>query len=137
MSEMPERKVLKEVLANLKSKSLGSNEERKMNVASIMKELYDAMQLLTEQIEKDPTDPMKLLRMNIMQRVQLLIDKVISSSDNAMKDMEIYIDALERYSTNLDETLAKIFEQARRMAEKQIKQQEEKMKRKSPESYRV
>ena len=50
-------------------------------------------------------------------------------------DMTLYIETLERYSTELDNTLTDIFEMAEKKAEEQRKQKEEIMKRKHPESY--
>jgi len=52
-----------------------------------------------------------------------------------INDMNLYIETLERYSAELDNTLTKIFEEAKRMAEEQLKQQEE-LKKKEP-SYRT
>jgi hypothetical protein len=47
--------------------------------------------------------------------------------------MKLYIDSLEKYSTELDKTLSDIFEQAKKQAEEQIKQQEELTKKGSTE----
>ena len=68
-------------------------------------------------------------------QLHLLIDMLETCSTTTLEDFKLYIDALEQYSSELDKTLADIFEQAKIMAEEQQKQREEIMKRKSPESY--
>jgi len=136
MSEMPERKVLKKVLAKLKSKTLSSNEMRKQQATLAIKEMDIAMQELSKRIKKGP-DVLNLWLMNLFQIIKSLVEKLVLTSDTASSDMESYIDALERYSINLDKTLWDAIEQAKKEAEEQIKKQEELMKKKSPESYRI
>ena len=43
---------------------------------------------------------------------------LVNSSLNAINDLKLYIDILEDYSTELDSTLADIFEKAKKNAEK-------------------
>ena len=131
MSEIPERKVLKEVLSNLKSKSLSSNMVHKQQITLTRGEINTAIEWIMKKT-KGKADFVSFGLMSLLQRVQLLTEKLVLISNTAISDMESYIDALERYSTNLDNTLTKIFEQARKVAEEQIKQQEELMKRKPP-----
>jgi len=44
---------------------------------------------------------------------------------NLIGDMNLYIETLEKYSTELDNTFTSILEQAKKAAEEQRKQQEE------------
>ena len=136
MSESPERKTLKEVLANLKSKSLSSKGICKQHIAFVLESINETMKMIDEQLEKKPT-PRNVTFMRLMKTIQTLLNDVISSSNTTISDMEIYIDALERYSANLDSTLNEIFEQARKHAEEEIKKQEELMKREPPKSMIV
>ena len=136
MSESPERKTLKEVLANLKSKSLSSKGICKKHIAFVLESINETMKMIDEQLEKKPT-PRNVTFMRLMKTIQTLLNDVISSSNTTISDMEIYIDALERYSVNLDNTLTEIFEQARKQAEEEIKKQEVLMKREPPKSMIV
>lgn len=136
MSKLSERKVLKKVLANLKSKSISSNTIRKEIVTTTLKDINSAwVELGKETWKKNPT--LKLGLTALIQHVELLIEKLVSRSEMAVNDMEIYVDALERYSTNLDSTLTKIFQRAIKKAEEEIKRQRELMKRKPPKTMVV
>lgn len=140
MSELPERKALKEILLKLKTKTLATEGHYRTYSSNVVEKFDKIQKLATKrlEVEKKDSPPIVQLKMNIEEIVYMVyeqIREVIEHSQNVCDDLKLYIDSLEIYSTELDKTLTDIFEQARKAAEEQIKQQEEIMKRKSPESY--
>jgi hypothetical protein len=127
LSELPERKVLKETLAKLKSKSHASfllynwtikafNE----NLKKQLDEMRNSMALLNEE-EKRKVGLLLLLIGVIANE----FNQVILQSIDTIDDFSTYTDVLERYSTELDNTLIKIFEEANKLAEEQVKKKKE------------
>ena len=53
------------------------------------------------------------------------VEMLDSCSKKTLEDFKLYIDTLERYSSELDQTLTSIFQQAQEMAEEEQKKQEE------------
>jgi len=138
MSETPQRKVLKEMLMKLKAKVIDS---QKMFFGLSITMTATQTQTLKESLEsvlKMPEGEAKttaLLTLSLFnswnQNLNLLNTNIVA----LINDMNLYIETLERYSTELDNTLTNIFEEAKRMAEEQLKQQEE-LKKREP-SYRT
>ena len=138
MSEIPERKVLKEMLVKLKRKTIISKRRHRQLETQTNRILPLLANKLGEIAGK---------RMSMSTRTQSILgmvseflhyfDALVSSSDGLVENLEIYMETLERYSAELDKTLTGIFEQAKKLAEEQQKKQEELRKRKAPESYRV
>lgn len=136
MAELPERKVLKEILAKLKTKTLSSQETVSKSVTSMIR-LTEAIDEMTEGEFKDT----KVKEMVIVMRRTINILKIsvfdlVNTFFSTLDDMNLYTESLEKYSGELDKTLNEIFEQARKQAEEQIKKQRELMKRRD-ESYTV
>ena len=135
MSEMPERKVLKNILSKLKAKTVIS-ERRFKNSLEHNDKLFDTILKDVEKTSEKGSEVHK----PIYQLVSRLADLFSNFSLEALgliEEYELYIESLESYSTALDKTLWSAIEQAKKEAEEKIKQQKELMKRKSPESYRV
>lgn len=133
MSEIPERKVLKNILSKLKSKTVIS-ERRFKNSLEHNDKLFDTILKDVEKTSEKGSEVHK----PIYQLVSRLADLFSNFSLEALgliEEYELYIESLESYSTALDKTLWSAIEQARKEAEEQIKKQEGIMKRKSPESY--
>ena len=138
MSEAPEKKVLRELLSELKAKTMISEERFQKSVADVDKRIIKLWEMLErlldkKQIEKTIATALGLLITSLDAQVEMSF----THSMTTLEDFKIYVGALERYSSELDQTLSDIFEQAKKMAEEQRKKQEELMKRKAPESYRV
>lgn len=142
MSEMPERKVLKEILLRLKARTLTAESQYRTASSSFLKIYEEAHERFVEDTKVEQDDPPEIvqLKLKLQDVLRIIYERfygLFSLSINMCDDLKLYIDSLETYSTELDKTLTDIFEQAKKAAEEQIKQQEEIMKRKSPESYRI
>jgi len=138
MSETPQRNVLKEMLMKLKAKVIDSQKmffglsiTMSATQTQTLKESLDSVLKMPEG-EAKTTALLTLSLFNSWnQNLNLLNTNIVA----LINDMNLYIETLERYSAELDNTLTKIFEEAKRMAEEQLKQQEE-LKKKEP-SYRT
>ena len=138
MSEMPERKVLKEMLVKLKAKVIDSQK----NLFLLSAGLSEGMSKeLTESYEKiikmtdDRVRTVSLLIWSIFKTWKHNFNLLNANIGALIGDMDLYIETLEKYSTELDSTLTDIFEKAKEIAEKKRKQQEE-LRKKEP-SYRA
>ena len=131
MSELPERKVLKEILLKLKTKTITSQE--RYNLAA--KEVNSIFKGVSERAIKrgGPLPPKEELI--LLTTLDDAVKMFIINTYGVLEDIRLYIEALEHYCAELDKTLWDAIEQAKKEAEEQIKKQEELMKRKSPESY--
>jgi len=138
MSETPQRSVLKEMLMKLKAKVIDS---QKMFFGLSITMSATQTQTLRETLEnvlkmpEGETKTSALLTLSLFngwnQNLNLLSTVIVA----LINDMNLYIETLERYSTELDNTLTEIFTQAKQYAEQQQKQQEE-LKKKEP-TYRT
>lgn len=131
MSETPERKVLKEMLGKLKAKTIKSDQrhqESLLGLDTAKGEVYEALIKLLESKRLD-VDVAGYLGF-MVRRLYSAIDTSLAYSTMVREDFKLYIDTLERYSTELDKTLIGIFERAIKMAEEELKKQEELRKRK-------
>lgn len=133
MAELPERKVLKEILAKLKAKTI-SEEDHFNNQMHNTWNLFirsddQALKLVEERKGNISVESHK----NVVHILLEQVGDLIHDSIHILEDMKLYIDSLEKYSTELDKTLSEIFEQARKQAEEQIKQQAEFVKKGSTE----
>ena len=138
MSETPEKKVLREMLAELKAKTIGSEERFNQSRLDLYNKVIGTWKRLTELLEKKKIGKEVGIYLGlILRELHAFVDMSFLYSDTALEDFKIYLSALERYSSELDKTLTSIFERAQKIAEEQRKKQEELMKRKAPESYRV
>ena len=135
MSEIPERKVLKEMLAKLKSKAINSEKFYQVFVVGIISRFENLLQDLGKAYKENPDSELGFKIIALIRSLRDNIYWMMTTFANALEDKKIYLESLESYSKELDDTLSDIFKQAEKMAEEQRKQQEEIMKRKSPESY--
>ena len=140
MSELPERKALKEILLKLKTKTLASEKYYRTSSSDLLKGFEEIENLSKKRLKVEEGDvpeiiEFKLKLKSLMHGIYERVHEAIFLSYSICDDLKLYIDSLEIYSTELDKTLTSILEQARKQAEEQIKQREELMKRKSPESY--
>lgn len=142
MSEMPERKVLKEILMKLKTKSLSAESHYRKNSINSIQLLREKVDTFKKSLQKlDCKTPIEVeLNTAISEMANsmyILTMTIISQSLDVCDNLKLYMDSLEIYSVELDKTLTDIFERAKKAAEEQIKQQEEILERKHAESYRV
>lgn len=133
MSQTPERKVLKEMLTKLKAKVIDSRIRFLQQSVLLSESMTKPLQETYENVTKMPEGREKMFSFLILsmfntwnQNFNLLNSTIVA----LVGDMNLYIETLERYSTELDSTLADIFEQAEKMAEERRKKQEELAKKK-------
>lgn len=139
MSDFPEKKVLKDVLAKLKSHTIASKQELRKEEERFVKRFEDAHEKLRVLAKKCETQPNVKDAVDafseVIYRMDLLVEDFSKSVQRNSENLQFYIEALEEYSTELDGTLNEIFERAKKDAEEQIRQQEELRRRTSLESY--
>ena len=142
MSELPERKVLKEMLLKLKAKIINSQKTFFNISLEFIENSPKKMTSLRESAMKMPEGEAKttaLFIMTLMNNWNQNLNAVNSYVTALVGDMNLYIDTLENYSTELDNTLTDIFDRAKKRAEEQYKkqiEQQEKLRKKEP-SYRA
>lgn len=134
MAELPERRVLKEVLSDLKAKTLKS-QNRAANSASNLLTLMDKINNTIgeyAQIQKGTANEKAAdaIHTGVMNMISWVID-VLQEYSSASDDMNIYVRSLEKYSIELDKTLYDAIEEGKKKGEEQIKEQNELMKRKT------
>ncbi len=142
MSELPEKKVLKDLLTNLKKKTITYNDELKKTEETLGEPVQRYRAQLLKAVEGDDlkTSPAVVQTLYGLIRFMDTIELHIKNYSNLVRrncdETALYIEALEKYSTELDNTLTSIFEQATKQAEEQIKQQEETSKKDTSSAYR-
>jgi len=135
MSELPEKKVLKEMLEKLKAKVIGSQNTFLGLSISTSTSMTESLQETLKNVVKMPEGKEKtfgyliLSMFNTWNQNFNLLNITVGA---LLSDMNLYIETLERYSMELDSTLTTIFEGAKKMAEEQQKKQEELKKKKPP-----
>ena len=134
MSETPERKVLKGMLAKLKTKVIDSqNAFAALSVLTRARKIQD-LEGTWNEIGDFPKEskPLALVVFAVFQSWNQDLEMLNANMVSLIGDMNLYIETLEGYSSELDKTLTKIFGDARQYAEKckdeQRKQQEEQLK---------
>ena len=129
MSKTTERNVFKETIAKLKAKNIASYN---FYLATI-KVFQDSIESLVKQLQEASSQLEKGDQQKIDAVIMLLSvmgkdgTHLVTSSLNAINDLKLYVDILENYSTELDSTLAGIFEKAKKYAEEKTKEQKELM----------
>ena len=129
MSESAEKKVLKEMLVKLKAKTIMSQILFTGVSLSMSQSTNDTLRSALDGVMKMPDGEAKknaLLLLAVFQSWNQNLNLLNSSIVNLTGDMNLYIETLERYSTELDNTLKSIFEQAKKMAEEQQEEQRKK-----------
>lgn len=134
--EPPERKVLKEIIMKLKAKTIESQKNYVGLSLSMTLLFANNLKQLWETITKMPVGEAKDMALMIFSVFQMVNQNLLmlnTTTISLIGDMNLYIETLERYSTELDNTFAKIIEMAKEEAKKkedeQRKQLEELKKR--------
>jgi low affinity Fe/Cu permease len=138
MAEVPDRKVLKDVLALLKAKSLAS-EEYYNRVYQLV--LDHALTTMNDMVKKFNDSNQPLDATYVATAVSIMIgffQQVHGWSIDLVDDLKLYIESLETRSSELDnafwsgieEQAKRLVEEKRKGQEEDIKQQEELLKRK-------
>jgi len=126
MSEIPERKVLKMALTKMKANAITSIDKYGARVKSIndfLAIMFKTIQDIPKpsQADQDKANAVMMLLTNIGQQLQ----ELEKDSLETINDWKTYTEVLENYSTELDGTLTKIFEDAIKQSTEQIEKQKE------------
>jgi len=121
MSGKEERKVLKEILPKIKAKAINSRKVQLDRMKYTSDLVLDSFKALNEyagehqedQMVKRVSDSLRLIHSSLMATFQ----NVFVTLD----DYDLYIEILERLSSELDKTLTEIFDKAFQIAEEQRK----------------
>ena len=125
MSESPEKKVLKQTLVRLKSKTITSLEsygESTKNTFQLINSLLASFEKSTSQLEGEQREAMQTI-VFMFEDVRNDVTQLVRRSLDVIDDWRTYTDVLESYSTELDNTFENIFEKAIRDSEEQIQKQ--------------
>jgi hypothetical protein len=133
MAELPERKLLKEVLTDLKAKTIRSKSSVEQSIkvltdylSAVKQKTYEIHEAQKAQIPDGSAKLVYEYTVEIENRVTDLMKEYLRASD----DDSTYIKWLEKYSTDLDKTLYGAIEAGTKKAEEQIKEQNELMSKK-------
>jgi hypothetical protein len=128
LSELPEKKVLKQAIIKLKSNALTSEETYNNHIKnfnyyllSIVEGLKKVSSETKNEGDKKKVDATIGLLIGLAQEASLLIVKSIET----LNGWKTYTEILESYSSELDSTLTKMFQDAVKQYEEQIKKQQE------------
>jgi hypothetical protein len=125
LSESPEKKVLKQTLVRLKSKTITSLEsygESTKNTFQLINSLLASFEKSSSQLEGEQREAMQTI-VFMFEDVRNDVTQLVRRSLDVIDDWRTYTDVLESYSTELDNTLENIFEKAIRDSEEQIQKQ--------------
>jgi len=123
MAEVPDRKVLKDVLARLKARTMSSISDYRGAITDALKFGDDRIKDLKEFESKQGISSISVPILMVIEGKFL---DVIKESGDLIDDMKLYIEALENYSSVLDQAFwGGIEEQAKRLVEERNEQQEE------------
>ena len=138
MPELPERKVLKEMLLKLKAKIIATQQSYYKLSSDLSQSVEKGLKkylMETSQMPEGEVKTQSLLLATVVNGITQNYNMLGSSVASLIGDMNLYIETLESYSTELDNTLSDIFKEAEKQAEEQRKQQED-LRKKEP-SYRA
>jgi len=127
LSESPEKKVLKQTLVRLKSKTITSLEsygESTKNTFQLINSLLASFEKSTSQLEGEQREAMQTI-VFMFEDVRNDVTQLVRRSLDVIDDWRTYTDVLESYSTELDNTLENIFEKAIKDSEEQIQKQKQ------------
>ena len=130
MSEIPERKVLKETLLKLKTRVIASQKTFFQLSLLVSEKTEKTLKESIDQVLEMPEGKKKtesLLMLTLINSMNQNSNLLLTNIGYIVDTMNLYIETLERYSMELDNTLTSIFEEAKKMAEKR---QQDLMKRK-------
>jgi type VI protein secretion system component VasK len=127
LSESPEKKVLKQTLVRLKSKTITSLEsygESTKNTFQLINSLLASFEKSTSQLEGEQREAMQTI-VFMFEDVRNDVTQLVRRSLDVIDDWRTYTDVLESYSAELDNTLENIFEKAIKDSEEQIQKQKQ------------
>jgi len=128
LSEPPERKVLKQTLVRLKSKTITSFELYAGYTETISENLIKAINILKENIPRIEEEETKRTAEFIelaLTGISSELSRLFKQSIDVIDNWRIYTDVLESYASELDKTLNKIFDEAIKASKEQVKKQKE------------
>ena len=125
MAELPERRVLKETLTDLKTKTIRSKSDLIQSMKNLVEFLNDIRQksyeLHESQKDKLPSGP-ALLVLQYTDAIRQQVHSLIKECLNTLDDNSAYIKLLESYSTELDKTLYDAIEAGKKEAKAQTEE---------------
>jgi hypothetical protein len=121
MSGKEERKVLKEILPKIKAKAINSRKVQldRMKYSSDL--VLDSFKALNDYVSEHQEDQMVK---KVSDSLKLIHSSLMATFQNVfvtLDDYDLYIEILERLSSELDKTLTEIFDRAFQIAEEQRK----------------
>jgi hypothetical protein len=126
MSELPEKKVLKNALTKLKANAITTNEKYNTQVKSFSEYLKMVANGLQDIPKPSGQDARRIGAVIILLAdIEQKVGQLVNGSLEAINDWKTYTEVLENYSAELDNTLTKIFEDAIKQSEERIEKQKE------------
>jgi len=138
MPELAERKVLKKMLLKLKAQIIARQQSYYKLSSDLSQSMEEGLKKYLVETSKMPEGEVKtqsLLLATVVNGITQNYNMLGSSVTSLIGDMNLYIETLESYSIELDNTLGDIFKEAEKRVEEQQTQQEE-LRKKEP-SYRA
>jgi len=121
MSGKEERKVLKEILPKIKAKAINSRKVQLDRMKYTSDLVLDSFKALNEYASEHQEDQVVK---RVSESLRLIHSSLMATFQNVfvtLDDYDLYIEILERLSSELDKTLTEIFDKAFQIAEEQRK----------------
>jgi len=121
MSGKEERKVLKEILPKVKAKAINSRKVQLDRMKYTSDLVLDSFKALNEYVREHQEDQ---IAKRVSDSLRLIHSSLMATFQNVfvtLDDYDLYIEILERLSSELDKTLTDIFDRAFQIAEEQRK----------------
>ena len=121
MSGKEERKVLKEILPKVKAKAINSRKVQLDRMKYTSDLVLDSFKALNEYVREHQEDQ---IAKRVSDSLRLIHSSLMATFQNVfvtLDDYDLYIEILERLSSELDKTLTEIFDKAFQIAEEQRK----------------
>jgi hypothetical protein len=118
--ENPERKILKDLLSKLRVKSLKSQLATLGEIDAILKIAGEILEIINKYGKTEQSE--RVMTTTLFPSLYALIRRI----HNAFGDVKLYVTSLEQYSLALDNTLAAIFDMAKK-EEERVKEEQEKI----------
>jgi len=134
MSEIPERETLKEILPKLRLKALESEKLFTQSVNLVLlkhSEIIDGMKKNIIEL-KGSSKPVGMILLGIAEIEEGRTKLLVVNATNVINDLKIYIELLEKYSSELDKAFWKGIEKKSKELIRQIEQQEKAKKEQNP-----
>lgn len=127
------------MLVKLKSKAINSEEFYKVFAVTTVSRFENLLQDIGKAYKENPDSQLGFPIVALIASLRDNIYSMLNAFKNALEDKKIYLESLESYSKELDNTLYDIFDRAKKRAEEQYKkqlEQQEELRKKEP-SYRA